>query len=334
MGVTNFGINVSDANVLIGGTTAAARNVIANGLDDGLSVIGTTATNVVIKGNYIGTNATGTVAVGSPVGVLISNSQGVLIGGLVAAKGNFVSGNTTSIEITGAGATGTIVEGNLIGTDLTGTLALGNTTAGIEVDTSTSANTIGGIVAGAGNLISGNNTTNAIGVELTGTGTSTNLIEGNVIGLSSVGTALGNYIGVEVTAGAINNTIGGLTSTPGTGAGNVISANETGVYIQGVGLSGILVAGNLIGTNETGKSVVGTQLDGIYSNGNNDTIGGITASARNIISEGPGIGNGIQIQGNDNLSRATTSAPTLTAPLRWATSTTSSSMDRIIRSAA
>ena len=52
-----------------------------------------------------------------------------------------------------------------------------------------------------------------------------NAIEGNVIGLKSDGTALGNRYGVEIDSGASNNTIGGLTSSPGSGTGNVFSGN-------------------------------------------------------------------------------------------------------------
>ena len=44
----------------------------------------------------------------------------------------------------------------MIGTDLTGALDLGNSSAGIEVDTGASDNTIGGTSAGAGNLITNN----------------------------------------------------------------------------------------------------------------------------------------------------------------------------------
>ncbi len=319
----------------IGGTATGSGNLISGNTSIGVEIYGATAIDNAVEGNLIGSDITGTLPVSNAKGIeLLTAASGNTIGGTASGAGNLISGNTTfGVQITGAGTTGNAVEGNRIGTDITGTLALSDGD-GVELDSGAAMNTIGGSGVGAGNLISGNSATNATGIELTGTGTSTNLIEGNVIGLSSVGTALGNYIGVEFTAGASNDTLGGLTSTPGTGAGNVVSANETGVYIQGVGLSGILVEGNLIGTDETGKSVVGTQLDGIYSNGNNDTIGGITASARNVISEGPGIGNGIQIQGNDNLIQGNYIGTDIDGTVALGNYTTSSSMDRITRSAA
>ena len=43
--------------------------------------------------------------------------------------------------------------------------------------------------------------------------------------------------GVEIDSSATGNTIGGVTSTPGTGPGNVISGNAgNGVVIDGTGL--------------------------------------------------------------------------------------------------
>ena len=64
------------------------------------------------------------------------------------------------IYLFASGATGNLIQGNKIGTDVTGTLALGNTHEGIYLESAPS-NTIGGVVAGAGNLISGNGTLGA-----------------------------------------------------------------------------------------------------------------------------------------------------------------------------
>src|SRR5439155_1210568 len=77
------------------------------------------------------------------------------LGGTAAGAGNLISGNSGyGIALTNT-ASGNLLQGNLIGTDQTGTLALPNTGAGIELD-GASNNTIGGTVAGAGNLISAN----------------------------------------------------------------------------------------------------------------------------------------------------------------------------------
>ena len=284
LAVANIGVDVHDANVLVGGTTSAARNVIADDTDYGVFVAGATSTGVVIEGNYIGTNAAGSAAIGSAIGVGITNAPGVVIGGSVAGAGNLISGNTTGVDISGAGSTGTLVEGNEIGTDATGDFALGNVLVDIKIDTGAANNTIGGSVAGARNLISGSNATDSVGVQITGSGSSNNVIAGNWIGLSSGGGALGNYFGVFINSGATNNSIGGLTSLTGTGAGNVISANVTGICINDATTTGTNIEGNLVGTDQTGTSSLGTQQDGIYVGGPSTTIGGSTVAARNVIS--------------------------------------------------
>ena len=135
------------------------------------------------------------------MGVYLSSPTNT-IGGTATGAANLISGNTSyGVWLNGASATDDTIEGNLIGTDVTGTMAVANGN-GVELDAGASSNTIGGLTAtpgtGAGNLISGNNTTNAAGIDITGRGSSNNVVEGNVIGLGSGGTALGNTNGVEV----------------------------------------------------------------------------------------------------------------------------------------
>ncbi len=75
-------------------------------------------------------------------------------------------------------------------------------------------------------------------------GANDNLVEGDFIGTDVTGkVALGNNSeldpsagGVFLYSGASGNTIGGLTATPGTGAGNLISGNTfAGVSMSGCG---------------------------------------------------------------------------------------------------
>src|SRR5581483_10090951 len=119
-------------------------------------------------------------------------------------------------------------------------------------------------------IISGNN---FFGIDID----NGNLIQGNYIGTDKSGThAVANGTGIAVGS---NNTIGGLATTPGTGAGNVISGNT------GFGLdlgSQNVVAGNLIGTTATGLAALGNS--GGILGGSYNTIGGTTPGARNIIS--------------------------------------------------
>jgi titin len=116
-----------------------------------------------------------------------------------------------------------------MGTNITGTSALANLTYGVQISGG-SGNTIGGLTAtagtGAGNLISGNA---GADIEITGAGSTGNLVAGDQIGTDRTGTlALANHDGVVLESGASANTIGGTTA----GAGNLISGNTTyGVYI-------------------------------------------------------------------------------------------------------
>src|SRR6185436_9177479 len=108
------------------------------------------------------------------------------IGGTLPGARNIISGNNQNgIYLYLAGASNNLIQGNFIGTDLTGTASLANSGSGIGI-TNAAANTIGGIVSGAGNLISGNNN---IGIYFQGTGASRNVVQGNFIGTDVTGTS-------------------------------------------------------------------------------------------------------------------------------------------------
>jgi hypothetical protein len=131
---------------LVGGTTAAARNIIScNGA--GLDCLGV----AVIEGNYVGTNAQGTAAVGNSEGFFIrGGASGLTVGGTDPGEGNVISGNGHGIRLH---VTSNVqVLGNLIGTDYTGTQGIRNTDGIYSQDGATN-NTIGGTSHGAGNVI-------------------------------------------------------------------------------------------------------------------------------------------------------------------------------------
>ena len=101
---------------------------------------------------------------------------------------------------------------NDIGTNAAGTGAIANGNDGVEIANGASKDTIGGAAAGAGNVISGN--TND-GVEIVGSGTSDNVVAGNLIGTDITGTvAIANASdGLEIDTSASGNTIGGTTGS-------------------------------------------------------------------------------------------------------------------------
>ena len=103
-------------------------NLISGNGHDGVQISGSASFNVV-AGNKIGTDVSGTVALGnSSSGVEVdAGCSGNTIGGTVLVASNVISANATyGVWITGAGATGNLVQGNSIGTDITGTVALAN----------------------------------------------------------------------------------------------------------------------------------------------------------------------------------------------------------------
>jgi hypothetical protein len=119
-------------------------------------------------------------------------------------------------------------------------------------------------------------------------GTSGNLVQGNLIGTNKDGTAaLGNGWGVLIRDGAADNTIGGTTPE----ARNLISGNAEGVVLNAAA-SHNTVAGNYIGTDLSGTAAVGNSIVGIniLNGASNNTIGGTTPGAGNLISGNQGLG--------------------------------------------
>ncbi len=315
---TGSGVDIENSpNNTIGGTTAAVRNVISGNTSAwNILVNGTSSSGTTIQGNYIGTNAAGTAAIsGSVIGVQIgtngtgTGSSNNTIGGTTAAARNVISGNSNiGIKLFDDTVTGNVIQGNYIGVNAAGTAALANG-AGISLLRANDT-LIGGTVAGAGNVVSGN--TND-GIDIDG---SRNLIQGNFVGTNAAGTAaVPNQDGIGIHfisdgSNPSNNTVGGTTP----GARNVISGNGSGTNSHGIRLEltattlGNLIQGNFIGTDVTGTAALGNGGSGIQvfesvaTNGTN-TIGGTTAAARNVISANKGNGffgggSGILIQGN------------------------------------
>jgi hypothetical protein len=220
-----IGINVStDKVVTIGGTTPAARNVIAaNSI--GIVIVQDQAGSKLVQGNFIGTNAAGTGALPNlSHGIQTRGSLSALkvtIGGTATGAGNLISGNgEDGISVSGginSIPSRAIIQGNLIGTDVNGVVAIPNTN-GIQLPAS-DGTIIGGTSAEARNVISGNREN---GIRL-GSGASSGLIEGNYIGLNRLGTrALGNTAnGVFFDNFTTGNIVGGTES----GSSNTIAFN-------------------------------------------------------------------------------------------------------------
>lgn len=132
---------------------------------------------------------------------------------------------------------------------------------------------------GQGNLLSGNSG----GLGMHGSGTTNNLVQGNLIGTDVTGrTARANMIGIQIQDGAHHNRIGGAAA----GQTNVISGNwSRGIQLIGEDVSGNVVAGNLIGTDVSGTLPVPNYLGIIAESGaSSNVIGGTTRAEANVIS--------------------------------------------------
>jgi hypothetical protein len=192
-----------------------------------------------------------------------------------------------------------VVAGNYLGTDVTGTQSVpwspNSTDHGLDVFSSN--NTVGGLNAGDGNLVSGL----YFGAYVVGNAAH-NVFEGNRIGTDASGTvSVSNYFGVYVQQGGHDNTFGGTAA----GAGNLISGNRgLGIFITTPTASGNHVEGNLIGTDVTGTTALGNALSGVVVDAPNTQVGGVGPGAGNVISgnTSDGIevssGSGVVIQGN------------------------------------
>jgi putative surface-exposed virulence protein len=186
------------------------------------------------------------------------------------------------VAIGGSTAVGNIISGNHIGTDASGSLGRGNGLGGVFIAYGAQNNTIGGNTSAERNVISGNG---AAGIAIESTGTLSNTISANYIGVDANGTGdLGNTRnGIYIYGGAQANTVGGDTQ----GERNVISGNDRyGVRISGSNTTSNTVCGNYIGPAVNGNASLGNANSGIEIDrgAQNNTIGGDTQGERNVIS--------------------------------------------------
>ena len=255
LGNAGWGVTLQEAaSNTVGGSTAGAGNVISGNGEGGVVITGQGTDDNQVAGNDVGTDQTGSLTFpnrGPGIDVAAGASNN-MIGGPIAGAGNVISGNDgDGVVITGQGTDENQVSGNNVGTEQAGSVAIPNQGPGIDVAAGASNNMIGGSIAGAGNVISGND---GDGVVITGQGTDDNQVAGNDVGTDQTGTVTipNQGPGIDVAAGASNNTIGGLS---GTGAGNLITDNGgPGVVIQDIGSAGNQITANSIFGN-TGQAI-------------------------------------------------------------------------------
>jgi hypothetical protein len=274
------GVNIgagSDRNI-IGGPTAAARNIVAGAGATGVIVEG--HHNTVI-GNYIGTGIHGSeTGYGNNTGVLCETADNT-IGGTSAADRNIIAGNN-GVGVSLAGVRDT-VEGNWIGLDSGGNL-LANKGDGVDITAGSENKVLKNVLASdQGSLVK-------IG------GGSKHVVAGNLLGLSPDGSVLLGHVGFGVDfQNGSECRIGGTKASDR----NVIAgAGSAGVIIFAGNNN--TIEGNYIGAGKSGAATGFGNEGGIEITGSasGNTIGGPSAGDRNVIS------------GNNNYGIVLLSGPT------------------------
>jgi hypothetical protein len=229
---------------VIGGPGLGQRNLIS-GNSLGVSLTDDSFGTQVLN-NLIGTNRSGDVALPNSNSGIVNRGNSTVIG--APSAGNVISGNTGWGINTGG--TSTTIQGNIIGLNGEGSSPLGNGRSGVNFSNGATGGLVGGVSAGAGNIISGNDEE---GIEIGssfGDGPGNNIVvQGNRIGTDLLGgQAFGNGrsgIGVYGTSSA---TIGGVNP----GEANVIAFNfGPGVQLEEVAgpITGVRISGNGIFSN-------------------------------------------------------------------------------------
>jgi hypothetical protein len=185
-------------------------------------------------------------------------------------------------------SSGNFIEGNFLGIDASGTFAKPNV-VGIDDFGGEYGNTIGGTTPQARNIVTGNSYVEfAIAIAAA---PNSYFIEGNYVGTDKTGARGLISASAGVALAGLNAVVGGATA----GAGNLISgAGAENVNIEQEQncqncqpAEGNLVQGNYIGTDLTGTKSLPIQgnVTGVYLiQATNNTVGGTTPAARNIIS--------------------------------------------------
>ncbi len=261
---TNANDGVSDRalKVFINGTnsgnptldtiTVTARNVtimgiaVGDGRDDVMRLNG--ADGFTLLCSHVGVRADGITAdPGNDVGILIENSDSIVIGDGTLAGLNVISANIGSgLEFTAGTSANPVIKGNFIGLAIDGISDRGNGMDGVRLDSVTGA--IIGDALGGGNVISGNT-----GDGLNVSNGATAMVLGNFIGSNANGTSAvpngGNA--VEVNTNNTSADIGDGT----TNGRNYLTSNTLSAGVQLSNFASAMIDGNWFGVGSDSSAI-------------------------------------------------------------------------------
>jgi hypothetical protein len=302
------GMEIVSRKAIIGGTTLAERNLIANSRNQGIQA--TSSDTIKIVGNYIGVDVTGLLNRGNgDNGININSSVDVVIGGSNYVERNIVSGNgDNGIRING-NSYRAIIKGNFCGLGKDGSTIISNTESGILFTQNCDSAVVGGSLYSERNVCSSNGMT-ALSFSRDGirfeSGSKAHVIKGNYCGVDSTGTLPRGNFWAGISINECKNTIVGGT---GPNDGNISCDNfNEGIYLRND--TNCVFIGNYIGTDKTRTIQLGNHDYGINADYNNyqNIIGGATIAEGNTIAYNKGItirgaGAGISIDSSNNRNK-------------------------------
>ncbi len=265
-------------NNIIGGNLPNKANVISGNSSAAIVLNGTGANGNIIQGNFVGTDSSGTMPLSNAYGIIVKmDADRNLIGGTTPAERNIISANL-EIGVYIESSDSNIVTGNYIGTNVQGDNAFRKNGVliqanGIEINTVSKYNRIGGLSPGERNIISGNRVYGAI-----------------YYGNSSLNNIVGNYIGTDVTGNfSIPNATGicvDASSNHNMIEHNLLSGNVSyGIFIVTTGSYYNTFRANKVGTNALGTAAIPNDVGIIIAGGAKyNIIGGENPEDRNVFS--------------------------------------------------